>query len=137
MAQRLSFAALAGLFFLLAPPVADAAQNAGSFPVSLFFDDGEQRQIAGETRKAGLKPSGNGLHLGALVYYGPDNWTVWLQGERWTPATTRPGLQIRDVTPDHVRLSVASWGDDAPRDITLKPYQTYDPITGQIREGSE
>jgi len=27
------------------------------------------------------------IHLGAVLYYGPERWTLWLQGKRWTPAT--------------------------------------------------
>src|SRR5262249_15473692 len=44
------------------------------------------------------------IHLGAILYYGANRWSIWLDGERWSPITRRADLQILDVEPEHVML---------------------------------
>ena len=72
------------------------------------------------------------LHLDAILYTNPADWTVWLQGAPWTPDTNRPDLHIIAVTPDSVKLSRTTPTDS--QEITLRPHQTYNPATGQISE---
>ena len=73
---------------------------------------------------------------GAILYYAPDDWTIWLQNAEWTPGTSRPGLRVTQVTADEVRLTLAPPLVAAPRDIALKPYQTYRLSSGVVAEGS-
>jgi len=98
---------------------------------SLFFTSQETFAASREARK--IAPAGKGdLHLGAIFYYGENDWTLWLQGERWTPDTLRENIKILHVTPTEVTFS---WKEDAAsleRDITLKPNQYYQIATEEI-----
>jgi hypothetical protein len=119
-----------------------AALAADAPAMSLFFTPQETQAIEAllAPPPAPPPPADNGvgdLHLGAVLYYGPRDWVVWLQGERWTPQTNRGGLHVVDVTPaGHVRLSLAAASGSPPREITLKPYQTYQSESGAVVEGS-
>ncbi len=103
---------------------------------SLFFSEDETRQI--EVLSAKIKPpknDGSGIHLGAVIYYGPENWTLWLQGAKWTPATDRPDLHVVSVTPSNVQLSWQRNAKAPLQEITLHPYQTYHIMSGRVVEG--
>ncbi|MDD5585947.1 MAG: hypothetical protein PHY92_03195 [Alphaproteobacteria bacterium] len=129
---------LASVFSFLSPVLAQTPPQAAT--PSLFFNSEELNRIEAAVNKT--EPNGDAakqeaVTLGAVVYYGPKNWTVWLQGERWTPATKRPDLQILDVKPDLVRLAFAPQNGAKKREITLRPYQSFQPDTGQILEGGK
>ena len=99
---------------------------------SLFFNDEELDVIDKEVRKAPRPLNRDAVTLGAVLYYGPNNWTVWLRGEKWTPETDRPNLRILDVTPDSVRLSLTPHEGAKPQTIMLRPYQTYNVSSGRV-----
>jgi hypothetical protein len=103
-------------------------------PISLFFTAQESREA--EKLAAKVAPAGQGdISLGAILYYAPDDWAIWVQGERWTPQTARPDLQVLGVGADEVRLLWRGDGDKgqiAERIIILHPHQTYQIATGQI-----
>lgn len=106
---------------------------------SLFFTPDETKQIEALAAKQLQNRAGAphpDIHLGAVMYYGPGNWTLWLQGERWTPATNRADLRVLDVEPGEVRLALTTVPDMPPREITLRPHQTYQIATGKIVEGA-
>jgi hypothetical protein len=119
-----------------------AALAADAPQASFFFTPQETQAIEAlfAPSPSHPPPADNGvgdLHLGAVLYYGPRDWVLWLQGARWTPDTRRDGLRVVDVTPaGHVRLSLAAAPDAPPREITLKPYQTYQSESGAVVEGS-
>jgi len=105
---------------------------------SLFFTSEERGRIEhafDRARPGLLGQARHVVHCSSILYSGPQVWTVWLQGERWTPETERPGLHILEVTPDFVRLSVALATDDAPRAVTLRAHQSLNLLTGAIVEG--
>jgi len=125
-----------GAFFALCllctPALADTTPAA-----SLFFTPDEARQIEVLKQKNPVPLGDTGdVHLGAVFYYGERNWVLWLQGQRWTPETDRADLHVLEVTADHVRLSLAAAAGLPLREITLKPYQTYQLSTGKVVEGS-
>ncbi len=104
---------------------------------SLFFTP-EETRVA---EKLAFKnaPMGQGdLRLGAIFYSDPNDWTLWLQGERWTPETRRSDLRILSVTPDTVRLrwqgedKGGDGGTKVDKDITLHPNQIYEIGSGRI-----
>lgn len=107
-----------------------AAEN--SLPqTSLFFTPEQTRQAESKARQNA--PAGSAdIHLGAVFSYGPDDWTLWLQGEKWTPQTRRDDLRVDSVSAEHVRIV---WRDenDAEHMITLQPNQSYQMATGSIR----
>jgi hypothetical protein len=124
---------LMAIFLALAP----RAFAAASVPTdSLFFTPDETKQIEALANKNGPRNSSQSdIHLGAVMYYGPGNWTLWLQGERWTPETVKADLHVLDVQPDAVRLTLTATPDMTTREITLRPHQTYRIATGQVVEG--
>lgn len=104
---------------------------------SLFFSPEETQAIEtlvqAETRKAEQRasPAQEDISLGAILYYGPQNWKIWLQGEFWTPETRHHGLRVLKVSPDRVTLKIAL---DPPVKITLKPNQTWSIANRNIGE---
>ena len=104
---------------------------------SLFFSGAELERIEKENHKTSPQISVSTrdvIALGAVLYYGPENWAVWLQNERWTPATKRPDMHIVDVTPDRVMLTFTPQEGGSPRKIVLKPHQAYHLSSRQITE---
>lgn len=113
-----------------------AAAAASDQAASPFFTAEQLRRIdAAAPPPAPDAPSPDLIHLGAVLYYGPDNWALWLQGERWTPETDRPDLHILAVTPEQVRLNLTPLDDGPALDITLRPHQSYNRVTQTISEG--
>lgn len=96
---------------------------------SLFLAPQEAHEAQLLARQEATR-TGN-IHLGAVVFYAPDDWTLWLQGEKWTPDTVRGDLGVLEVTEDSVSLT---WRDEngVDRNFTLKPNETYEIATGQI-----
>ena len=84
--------------------------NAAPPTISLFLTPQESREAA--TQAAKSAPAGQGdISLGAILFFAPNDWTLWLQGERWTPETSRQNLRIISVTADEVRLRWRGDGD--------------------------
>jgi hypothetical protein len=114
-----------------------AAQAADAqMPVSLFFTKDESAII--ETELAKTKPEHNattGIELGAVFFYSPENWTLWMNGTKWTPETDRADLHVTSVEPNEVHLSWLRNAKATPQDITLHPHQTFDIHSGRIVEG--
>ena len=123
---------LLGAVFCAAPA------RAAEMPVaSLFFTPAQIEQIEAPppTTAPMPTPPPADIHLGAVLYYGPGDWTLWIDGEKWTPDTRRADLQIVEVTPDEVHLDWLKAPNDPARAITLRPYQTYQVATGGVVEG--
>ena len=118
---------LAGLLWPL--PVAAT----GAMP-SLFFTPEEAATADSLSHRAPAESDDRNIRLGAVFYYGPHDWSLWLQGKLWTPQTDQPDLHVIEVQPDAVRFSLTASGM-AAREFTLKPYQTYRPVTDDVREG--
>ena len=116
------------LIFLLSMT---ATAKADAIPLhSLFLsqeDMNKANRLAAQTRPAGT----GDIRLGALMYYAPDDWSLWLQGEKWTPQTRRDDLRILEVTSSDVQIA---WRDDDNQEhsIRLKPNQSYQIATGLI-----
>ena len=78
-------------------------------------------------------PAGQGdIRLGAILYYAPNDWTLWVRGERWTPDSTSEDLRILSVTPNEVVVAWREDKDSEQKEITLKPNQMYQISTGKI-----
>jgi len=105
---------------------------------SLFFTPENIQHIEEQIKNnppAAPAASKHLLHLESILYFTANHWVVWMQGEKWTPQTQRAGITLRDVTPDHVRLSLHLQGETAESDITLAPHQSLNLLTGKIVEG--
>ncbi len=111
------------------------AQNPEAPPtVSLFLTPEEYKEA--EILAQRIQPAGKGdVHLGAILYFGKDDWSVWLQGEKHTPETARDDIRILKVTPQNVTLSVSPDDGSTPIDVTLAPNQSYRISTKKIISG--
>ena len=120
------------LALLLFPPCAYATEAPPA--TSLFLSPQETREAESQAEKS--MPAGQGdIRLGAILYYAPHDWIIWLRGERWTPQTSRQDLSVRAVSADEVRLRWRGDGDKGAvieKEITLTPNQTYQISTGKI-----
>jgi hypothetical protein len=104
---------------------------------SLFFTSEETRQVEALAVTANHPETAPGdIQLGAVFYYAPDNWVLWMQGKKFTPQTHRSDIDIVSVTPDEVRFNYRPELGDSPRDITLKPHQVFQLSTGKVVEAS-
>lgn len=121
--MRISALLLAALFLFASP--AHAAETS-----SLFFTPAEIQKI--ETPGAPAVEPPADIHLGAVLYYKHDNWSIWLDGIRWTPQTRRADLQIIEVRPDRVTLQLLH---ETSQPITLRPHQTWQASSKKIIEG--
>lgn len=80
------------------------------------------------------RPEPGALHLSAIVYQGPNDWQIWLNGRRFDPGAGAGPIEIRGVQPDLVRLRWRG-GTGRAAEITLRPNQTYIVGSGEIVEG--
>lgn len=110
-------------------------------PVSLFFTNKEMEQIeslAAKTPDQTLAPDRFSVSLGAVIYASPSDWTIWLQGERWTPTTAHSFISVKEVDFNRVKLSLLlPGGEGSPKEITLRPYETYDPLTDRVTKPAD
>jgi len=120
-------------FFLVAALIsfpAYALENDALPSTSLFFTTQEIFEASVQAHRVSFQKPDE-IRLGAVFYYAPGDWTLWLQGEKWTPDTSRGNLRVLDVTADSVRIAVKG-PDGTETDIALKPNQAYDIKTGNI-----
>ncbi len=61
--------------------------------------------------------------LGAIVYFGPGQWKVWIDGRTFVPTTQDAAVTILTVSPDTVRFKQRLGTQD--REIVLAPHQVY------------
>ncbi len=113
-----------------------------AFPDSLFFSREEisaiQRALLGvDTLKDdGAPKAPRVLSLSGMLYNSPDNWVIWLNGNRITPERLLP--EILDITVDDSLVHL-KWFDYVINDaisITLRPHQIYDIETGILLTGT-
>jgi hypothetical protein len=124
-------------FFCIAPVMANAAQD------SLFFTQDELVAISRANRgyvakkddvvqkateDATTAPVDRGrrvIKLSGIVYQGPKEWTIWLNGQRVTPKNIPNQVSGLTVDADHILLK---WYDTAEQrlvTVTLHPHQKY------------
>ncbi len=76
------------------------------------------------------------LHLSAIVYFGPQTWTVWLNGGRITPDMRVSGIDIVSVGRDAIELEVRVLTNRLPVSVRLRPNQTFIAATREVVEGT-
>ncbi|MDR3450687.1 MAG: hypothetical protein P4M15_13255 [Alphaproteobacteria bacterium] len=116
------------ILFLL---IACAARAEGLPHGSLFFTP-QQADAADNLAEKSMPPGIGDIRLGAILYYGPGDWAVWIRGEKWGPGTARDDLRITEVTPDKVYLAWHDEDNDVTRNIALRPSESYQIATGRI-----
>ncbi len=74
------------------------------------------------------------LYVSAIVYAGPQDWTVWINGRPLSPGTPSGIFEVLEVGPTHVRVAVP-WGEGGTRTVMLRSHQTFVPRRGDVLEG--
>jgi hypothetical protein len=135
--RRITVLSRITIFILLAAVTvtpSQAQESSGRPQTSLFFTPQEAHDA--ETLAQRISPPGRGdIRLGAVLYYGPEDWTLWLQGEKWTPGTSRDDLQVLEVTASFVRLSWKEEDGASPIEFSLKPNQSFQIATRKVIAG--
>lgn len=75
------------------------------------------------------------IHLSAILYQGPGDWQIWLNGRSFAQNGVAGPIEILRVRADSVRLQWHGATTEQSADITLRPNQTYIVSTGEIVEG--
>lgn len=105
---------------------------------SLFFMQEERAHIDREIQKNPPDASSRAkhiLHLGSIIYFGPENWSIWVQGEKWTATTEQRDIKVLAVTQNEVHLSVKLRSGRLMPHVLLHPHQSLNLLTGQVIEG--
>lgn len=75
------------------------------------------------------------VRLSGIIYRAPNDWIVWINGQRLSPGKLIPEVAEIQVKRDHV---IVKWYDAPTREvisIRLRPHQTYDILTGVLLPG--
>lgn len=123
---------------------AQGASAAVALPPSLFFSPDEVAAIeAALWRRAQVRtpeavaplPTAvpRSLRLGAIIRFGPDRWTIWLNGERVTPANLPDAVRAIAVRPDGVTLDWFDARRGTLVQVALRPYQEILLDSGEVR----
>ncbi len=74
------------------------------------------------------------LYLSTILFYGPNDWTIWVNGAPITPRQDFSSFQVTSIGPDFVELLVPlSARGMSP--VRLSPNQTFVARSGAIVEG--
>ncbi len=132
-------------------PAADAKSETArvikqrTAPDSLMFTPDEFADIQGHSAGSGGGASGGSgdgrqaiedatLYLSTIVYAGPDDWTIWING---APVSSNQGFQafqVTEITPNSVDLLIPLSAQGV-RPVRLQPNQTFITKTGVVVEG--
>lgn len=74
------------------------------------------------------------LYLSTIVYYSPDEWTVWINGQPIGPKQDFQTFQITAISPRHVELLVPL-SAQGMRPVKLEPNQSFIADSGVVIEG--
>ena len=74
------------------------------------------------------------LYLSTIVYYGPQSWTIWVNGKPISPGEEFKSFQITDIGPRFVELLVPL-SAQGMRPVRLEPNQTFVAKSGAVVEG--
>jgi len=74
------------------------------------------------------------FYLSSILYYGPNEWTIWVNGRAIGPNQDFETFRITEITPHYVQLLVplSALG---MRPIRLEPNQTFVAESGVVIEG--
>lgn len=128
-----------------APPPETKEDVKKPFVRSLFFTAQELADIKKATK--GIVNAGNNLGaptekpipqvrtitLTGVLYKSPDDWLIWLNGHKLNPRTLLQEIVDIEVYKDSsVRLHWFDIGLNGIIDITMRPHEKYDIVTGLL-----
>jgi hypothetical protein len=74
------------------------------------------------------------LYLSTILYYGPEEWTIWINGVPIGPKQELKSFEVTEISPDHVELLVPL-SAQGMRPVRLSPNQTFVTKSGAVVEG--
>jgi len=74
------------------------------------------------------------LYLSTILYSGPKDWTIWVNGVAIGPNQDFQTFQVTSITPSYVELLVPL-SAQGMRPVRLGPNQTFIAKTGDVIEG--
>jgi len=100
------------------------------------FNDIKDRQAGGEVTEEARQQamSAEALYLGSIMYYGPKDWTIWINGAPIGPNQDFQAFQVTEITPRYVELLVPL-SVQGMRPVRLEPNQTFITESGITIEG--
>jgi hypothetical protein len=123
---------------------ADAKAPKPQLPSTLMFSIDElndiQSRIASDEAEEGEagasdKIENATLYLSTILYYGPKDWTIWVNGKPIGPADEFPEFQVTDIGSRFVELLVPL-SAQGMRPVRLEPNQTFIAKSGAVVEGA-
>lgn len=88
--------------------------------------DGDDEDASDETAEQVPVDRGRRvLTLSGVVYQSPQDWTIWLNGERVTPKNIPENVRGLIVQTDHIRLRWLDKAENRIVNVTLRPHQQY------------
>jgi hypothetical protein len=124
-------------------PPTDVVAAQRRVPDSVMFSIDElndiQSRASAQTDAAGGKKDSTAienasLYLSTIVYYGPKDWTIWVNGAPIGPSQDFQAFTITEIGPSYVELLVPL-SAQGMRPVRLAPNQTFIAKSGAIVEG--
>ncbi len=123
------------------PAPTPAAPGRKSFE-SLMFTVDEYNEVQGRMASGDITETNGGkqaiedatLYLSTIVYYGPKDWTIWVNDVPIGPNQDFQAFQVTDIDADSVQLLVPL-SAQGMRPVRLAPNQTFITKTGVVVEG--
>ncbi|MBL8630202.1 MAG: hypothetical protein JNM81_11265 [Rhodospirillaceae bacterium] len=110
-------------------------------PDTLMFTIDELNEIKARiaggdvTKEAREQQAGNQpLYLNSIMYYGPQDWTIWINGTPIGPNQDFQSFQVTNITPRYVELLIPL-SVQGMRPVRLEPNQTFISESGIVVEG--
>jgi len=109
---------------------------------SLMFTVDQFNEIQGRIGSGDITDTNQGrqpiedasLYLSTIVYYGPKDWTIWVNGVAIGPNQDFQAFQVTDIDADSVQLLVPL-SAQGMRPVRLSPNQTFITKSGLVVEG--
>jgi len=117
------------------------ASASNQVPDTLMFSIDEYNDI--QSRIAGSNETGDAasnaiedasLYLSTILYLGPNDWTIWVNGVPITADQEFNSFQVTEIAPTHVQLLVPL-SAQGMRPVRLEPNQTFITKSGIVVEG--
>jgi len=109
---------------------------------SLMFNTDELNEIQGRVANGNITDTNQNkeaiedasLYLSTIVYYGPKDWTIWVNGVPIGPNQDFQAFQVTQIDANAVQLLVPL-SAQGMRPVRLSPNQTFITKTGVVVEG--
>jgi hypothetical protein len=109
---------------------------------SIMFTVDEYTEIQSRIASGGVTAQNEGkqaiedatLYLSTIVYYGPKDWMIWVNGVPIGPTQDFQAFQVTEIDPNSVELLVPL-SAQGMRPVRLSPNQTFITKTGTVVEG--